>query len=219
MAVFAAVLPARESAGALLPLLLVADVVAVRAYRRDADWPVLLCLFPSVAVGILVGALFISQVSDTGMRRTIGAVLLLLVGVHLSQRATQRRRPPADRATTTQGLPLRAIFFGVMTGFTTMVANAAGAVMALYLLSVGLGMATFLGTTAWFFLIVNAFKVPLTVTLGLISAESLVLDAWLVPAVLVGAWIGRSTIDRLAPERFEQLILFFVVISSLNLLR
>ena len=216
VAIFAAVLPARESTGALLPLLLVGDVVAVASYRQHAEWTHLLRLFPSVAVGIVLGAVFIANVDDTVMRRTIGALLIVLVAVHL----WQRRNPKLASADGGDGRRrARALGFGVLAGFTTMVANAAGAVMAVYLLSAGLGMATFLGTTAWFFLIVNAFKIPFTVGLGLISFESLTLDAWLAPAVLLGAAVGRATIRRLAPARFEQLVLVFVVLSSLNLLR
>jgi uncharacterized membrane protein YfcA len=231
VATFAAILPARESTGALLPLLLVGDVIAVSIYRRHAEWPVLLRLFPSVAVGIVAGAIFIANVSDDTMRRTIGVVLLVLVAAHIWQRRSQRNPTRSGLAAGAAGQSLdavdassrwldpRALAFGVLAGFTTMVANAAGAVMALYLLTAGLTMVTFLGTTAWFFLIVNAFKVPFTAGLGLISGQSLLLDAALVPAVIVGAWLGRVVIRRLSPQRFEQIILIFVVIAGLNLLR
>lgn len=220
VALFAAVLPARESTGALLPLLLVGDVVAVKVYRQHADWPALLRLFPSVAVGVVLGAMFVARVGDVGMRRTIGAVLLVLVAVHVVQRA-RRRSTGAEtvRADQRRRRHAPAIVFGVLAGFTTMVANSGGAVMSIYLLSAGLGMLGFLGTTAWFFLVVNLFKVPFSVGLDLITAESLLLNAWLVPAVLVGAWIGRAVIDRIAQERFEVLVLVFVVLSSLNLVR
>lgn len=220
VALFAVVLPAKESTGALLPLLLVGDVVAVSLYRQHADWPALLRLFPSVAVGVVVGAVFISRISDTGMRRTIGAVLLALVAVHLWQRRRQRARDPDElRAEQHRRRHALALGFGVLAGFTTMVANSGGPVMAIYLLSAGMGMLGFLGTSAWFFLAVNVFKLPFSVGLDLISVESLVLDLWLVPAVLAGAAAGRVVVRRIDQRRFETLVLVFVVLSSLNLVR
>ncbi|CAN5481724.1 sulfite exporter TauE/SafE family protein [soil metagenome] len=220
VAIFATVLPARESTGALLPLLMVGDVMAVRVYRQHADWPTLWRLFPSVAVGVVLGSVFIAQVGDTGMRRTIGAVLLALVAMHFWQRRRQALMDPEvlvaqrhrRRHATAGG-------FGVLAGFTTMVANAGGPVMSIYLLSAGMGMMAFLGTSAWFFAAVNLFKVPFSAGLSLITVQSLVLDAWLVPAVLLGAWAGRAAILRINPARFETLVWFFVILSSLNLIR
>ena len=220
VALFAAVLPARESTGALLPLLLVGDVVAVSIYRQHADWPALLRLFPSVAVGVVVGVAFVATVDDTGMRRMIGGVLLVLVVVHLWQRWRRHGADPdALRARQHRRRNATAVVFGVLAGFTTMVANSGGPVMSIYLLSAGMGMLGFLGTSAWFFFAVNLFKVPFSLGLDLITVESLVLDAWLVPAVLVGAVLGRAVVHRIDQSRFDALVLVFVVLSSLHLVR
>lgn len=211
VAVFAAVLPARESTGALLPLLLVGDVVAVGAYRRHADWPRLLRLLPSVAAGVVAGTVFMASVDDVVMRRTIGAVLLTLVVVHVGSRGLRRRLERGGHGP--------AAAFGLLAGFTTMVANAGGAVMSLYLLSARLSMLVFLGTASWFFFVVNVVKVPFSVGLGLVTADSLVLDLLLAPAVLAGAALGRRVVGRLDQAQFERLVLAFTVVSSLNLLR
>ncbi|WP_165987706.1 sulfite exporter TauE/SafE family protein [Streptomyces sp. YIM 98790] len=232
VAVFAAVLPARESTGALLPLLLVGDVFAVRAYRRHADWPVLLRLFPSVAAGVLTGTVFVALVDDTVMRRTIGAVLLAVVAVHVWQNrraaraAARTAAGPAPDAGAAPAGPapagrhhLRTLVFGLLAGFTTMVANAGGSVMALYLLSAGFAMLGFLGTGAWFFFLVNLFKVPFSAGLGLIDGQSLLLDAALVPAVVAGALIGRAVIRHIDQRVFARLVLGFTALSALNLLR
>ena len=215
VAVFAAVLPARESTGVLLPLLMVGDVVAVASYRAHADWRILVRLFPSVGVGIVAGTVFVALVDDDVMRRTIGAVLLVLVAVHVW---TRRRPAPLTPPTRLRRHVLAAVF-GLLAGFTTMVANAGGSVMSLYLLTTGLTMLGFLGTGAMFFFLVNAAKVPFSVALGLITWSSLRLDALLAPAVLLGAWLGRRTIHRIDETLFERLVLAFTVVSALNLLR
>jgi uncharacterized membrane protein YfcA len=91
--------------------------------------------------------------------------------------------------------------------------------MSLYLLSAGLSMLGFLGTTAWFFFLVNLFKVPFSIGLGLISTSSLVGDAALVPFVLAGTYVGRRVVGRLDQKRFESLVLVFTVLSTVPLLR
>lgn len=224
VAIFAAVLPARESTGALLPLLLVGDVFAVRAYRRHADWAALRRLFPSVAVGVLIGVVFTALADDTAMRRTIGGLLLAITAVHLVRRrggGNGGQGGSGSNGGNGRSSPHRAAapVFGWLAGFTTMVANAGGAVMSLYLLSSGFAKLGFLGTGAWFFLLVNLFKLPFSAALGLITPESLALDAALAGAVVVGALVGRRVVHRLDGAAFERLVLLFTVVSALNLLR
>ncbi|MBC8160930.1 MAG: sulfite exporter TauE/SafE family protein, partial [Roseiflexaceae bacterium] len=91
VAIFASVLPARESVGILLFVLIAADIVAAALYRREADWPQLLRLFPWAAAGVVIGTFILGRVDDTTIRRMIGATLLLLVALVLLRRRGQRR--------------------------------------------------------------------------------------------------------------------------------
>ena len=104
------------------------------------------------------------------------------------------------------------------TGFTSMVANAAGPLMALYLLFVGLDVRRFVGTTAWFFFIVNLAKVPFSAGLGLVTAESLRLDLTLAPMILVGAAAGTALIRRVSQGAFEWAVLGAAGLSAVLLL-
>lgn len=99
-----------------------------------------------------------------------------------------------------------------------MVANAGGPVMSLYLLSAGFRKLGFLGTSAWFFLIVNTSKVPFSVGLGLIDARSLLLDAAMLLFVVPGAYIGRKCVDRINQKLFERLVIGATVLGGLQLL-
>ncbi|MEV7680694.1 sulfite exporter TauE/SafE family protein [Streptomyces sp. NPDC088341] len=243
LAVFAAVLPARGSTGVLLPLLIVGDVLAVLTYRRHAHWPTLWRLFPAVAAGVVVGTVFLLRADDAAVRTSIGAILLLMAGVTVwrrrgaadgtkepggageaggAGRAGDTGRdtdPPAvpDRRGSSAGR-LKARSYGVLGGFTTMVANAGGPVMSMYLLSAGFRKLGFLGTSAWFFLIVNTTKVPFSVGLGLIDAHSLLLDAALVLFVFPGAYIGKVCVNRIDQRVFERLVIGATVLGGLQLL-
>jgi uncharacterized protein len=106
----------------------------------------------------------------------------------------------------------------VLAGITTMVANAAGAVTSLYFLLSGLPMLGFLGTGAWFYLVVNVFKVPFSVGLGLLDGESVLLTLALVPAVGAGALVGVAVIRRIDQRRFEQVTLGLVAVAAVLLL-
>ncbi|WNE95709.1 sulfite exporter TauE/SafE family protein [Streptomyces luomodiensis] len=222
LAIFAAVLPARESTGVLLPLLIVGDVLAVSTYRRHAHWGTLWRLFPAVAAGVVVGTVFLLWAGDAAVRTSIGAILLLMAGVTLWRRRTAARAEtpavPAVPDTDGAGARLKAGSYGVLGGFTTMVANAGGPVMSLYLLSAGFRKLGFLGTSAWFFLIVNVAKVPFSVGLGLIDARSLLLDALLALFVLPGAFIGKACVDRINQKLFERLVIAATVLGGLQLL-
>jgi uncharacterized membrane protein YfcA len=204
---FAAVLPAKDSTGALLPLLLCGDLLAVALYRRHGSWTMLLRLVPGVLPGLALGALFLSRLDDSAVRIAIGLILLGMALLQLVQRRHAKRtrqNGAAGPAPSGTPHPALSLVVGVVAGFTTMAANAGGPVMTLYLILAGLPMLQMLGTGAWFFLAVNAAKVPFSAGLDLISAESLLVDLLLVPALVGGAVLGTAVIRRLEQHTFEQ---------------
>jgi uncharacterized protein len=90
-------------------------------------------------------------------------------------------------------------------------------VMVLYLLAVGLPKLAFIGTGAWFFMLVNAFKVPFSVRLGLITWDSLLMDAWLLLPMLPGALLGPRIVAHLNQRLFETVVLLLTVAAALRL--
>ena len=109
-------------------------------------------------------------------------------------------------------------FYGVMGGFTTMVANAAGPVMSMYFLAARLPVHVFLGTAAWFFAAVNVAKVPFSIGLGLITPQGLLIDLILVPAVVLGALVGRQIASAISQRVFEYLVIALTIIGAVYLL-
>lgn len=207
---FASALPAKQSTGTILLLLIVGDALALLAYRRHADVRALLRLIPTVIAGILVGTLFLAFASDQWVRRTIGVILLVVIALTLWWRS----RADAD---ATPGA-VAAGLYGVLGGFTTMVANAAGPVMSMYFLAARLPVQVFLGTAAWFFAAVNVAKVPFSIGLGLITPEGLLIDLILVPAVVIGALVGRRIAAVISQRLFEQIVIVLTVVGAVYLL-
>ncbi|MFT4234884.1 MAG: sulfite exporter TauE/SafE family protein [Microbacterium sp.] len=210
VALFAAVLPAKVSTGALLVLLIVGDAMALLSYRRHADLRIILRLAPAVLVGLVAGWAFLEFASDGWVRRVIALILLLVVGVTLWRRSRSAESTPGGRVARWS--------YGSLGGFTTMVANAAGPVMSMYFLASRLEVKRFLGTSAWFFAIVNVAKLPFSVSLGIITPASLLVDLILAPVVVVAGLVGRRLATRMSQRVFERLVIILTIVGALYLL-
>jgi len=213
IALFAAILPARTSTGAMLLLLIVGDVFALLTYRRHAHWPTLLRLAPAVLVGLALGAGFLLVADNTVVKRVIGVILLVMVVITL-----WRRRVASTGTGDTRHNRFVTVGYGTMGGFTTMVANAGGPVMSMYFLAMRTPVMVFLGTSAWFFAIVNWTKLPVMIGLGLIDVPVLLLDLTLVPLVVAGAFAGRWLAKRLDQRLFDRIVTILTVVGALYLL-
>ena len=216
VAIFASLMPARESTAALLLILIVGDLVAVWHYRHDCDWGLLRRLIPAVLPGLGLGALFLAVVDDTLLRRSIGAMLLALAGIQLWLRTRGDETGAAVRSRA-HSRPA-SLVAGLAAGFTTMTANAAGGVMTLYFTAQGVRKMRFLGTGACLFLGVNLCKLPLSAALGLFTADALRRTVLLAPLVLLGAWAGLHAARRLSQTRFDVTVLAATALSAVALL-
>ncbi len=212
VALMAEAFPARESTGVLLPLLIFGDLCAVHSFRQHTLWAQIVRMLPPTVLGIFAGFYLMQVVPDASFRPVLGGMLL---GTTLVQAARTLR--PQLGAT----LPHSHAFawaMGFWAGVATMVANAAGPIMAVYFLSLSLPKENLVGTSAWFFLIINILKLPFSAALGLLHAPSLLLDLTLCPLVLVGNWTGKRVL-RVIPQRaFETLLLLSAVAAAVKML-
>ena len=215
IALFAAVLPARTSTAATLLLLMVGDLFALTVYRRHAHWPTLLRLAPAVIAGLLVGFAFLAFAGDGVVRRAIGGILLLMIAVTLWRRWRQSRAD--ELAPPSSGIVLAGAY-GTLGGFTTMVANAGGPVMSMYFLATRTPVQVFLGTSAWFFAIINVIKVPFLAGLGLFDTPVLLMDAVLAPLVVVGALLGLRVARRMNQRVFDRIVIALTILGAVYLL-
>lgn len=224
ISLFALIIPPQESSGIVLPLLICADVVAAQAYRRHVIWSHLWRLFPWAAVGIVLGFEVLLGLNNNSTQRSqanqqvgqmMGAIFLTVVVFQLWRNRQGAKGNEEDSVPHTVWF---AVIIGLTAGFTTMVSNAAGPIMILYLLSMRLPKMEFMGTGAWYFLILNCFKVPFSHYLGLINTSSLPLDLALMPLVVAGALCGRTLIQHIDQKLFQNMALGFTIIAGIKLI-
>lgn len=211
VSIFANLLPVREASGFLLPLLIVGDLIAVRAYRRNTDWSHLRRLFGWTGLGVVLGSLVMGMIDDGQASRLVG-------GLVLGFACWQIWKKYSAAGPTTQPGGWFTPVIGVAAGFTTLLANAAGPLMAVYLVAMGLPKLAYVGTAAVFFLLLNLFKVPFMIGLGLIDQNSLFGNVLLAPMVLVGAWAGKQLLPMIPQRWFEISALGLSVLAGLRLL-
>ncbi|MGC1479148.1 MAG: sulfite exporter TauE/SafE family protein [Chthoniobacterales bacterium] len=208
----ALVMPARESTGALLTLLIVGDFFAIVAYRRHAVWPVIWRLLPPAVLGIIAGVWLMPRLGEGNYGAVIGWTTLVLLGVLVIQRRS------AKLSAVVASQRWAGWLAGAAGGIATMLANAAGPVMTIYLLACRLPKMAFVGTAAWFFCIVNLTKVPFSIGLGLITWQSLLLTVLLSPVVVAGGLGGRWVLGRIDQRLFEILLLGFAALAAVRLI-
>jgi uncharacterized protein len=198
---------AKLSAGWLLPILCVADLFAIYYWRKHAAANRLFSLAPGVLLGVAGGAIALSQ-PERILRPLVGGIVLAMLIIYLVRRWRANSIPSAH--------PLP---YGIVAGFATTVANAAGPVMNLYLLSKRLPKEDFVATGAWFFFFINILKVPVYAYHGLFSKTSLLFGVCLFPSVLAGALAGRWLIDRIPTRVFEIAVIVLTAASTALLFR
>lgn len=206
----ASIMPARESTGTLLPMLICGDFLALLTYREHAQWHHVGRVLPAAFIGIILGYLAMPLVSDRWFGPLIGGVVLTMVIVQILRK--RLRLAPAA------GSRIVGWSTGIFSGITTMMANAAGPIMSIYLLAMGLPKLAFVGTSASFFLLINVLKVPFSAHLGLINSTSLKLNLVLLPVIGLGVLSGRLLIQRIPQRAFELLVLVFAAFAAVRLL-
>ncbi len=203
---------AKQSTGVLLPILMMADIFGVAYYRRHANWNHLIKVLPWAIVGLLV-ALWIGKiVNDEQFKNLIAILVFLSIGLMLWQ----------DKRKGTNFFPDKwwfAASMGILGGFATMIGNVAGPVFAIYLLAMHLPKNSFIGTGAWFFMIINLSKFPLQLFVWKnISIDSLTIDLVTLPAIALGAFVGFKMVKIIPEKTYRGFVIVITAISAFLLL-
>lgn len=220
--IMAAIFGGRLSVGATLPMLIFADCFAVAFYHAHAQWDQIKKLLPWVVLGILVGTVTLKVLGDMHTKKdilnpVIGWIVLVMLMLSLLRGRLGDRLMPTSR----EGV----VATGAVAGFTTMVSNAAGPVMQIYLASTGMAKNQLMGTSAWYFFILNVAKMPLLLLLTwdnprepLLTGDTLLFNLATVPLILIGALSGKKLLPVIPQKVFTNTILVLSAAAAVRLI-
>ena len=207
----------RLSIGILLPMLIISDCFAVAWYRRHAQWDKLIGLFPWIIAGMIVGTVTLEATGGTkkdALGLMISILVLIMLAIHLLQGKLGDKLTPKSRA----GIA----FTGSSAGFATTVSNAAGPIMTIYLAAQKMPKKEFMGTIAWYFFIINLSKLPIYLWMThqhpdepIMTLSSLSFNLAMLPAILVGVFVGKWILPRISQRAFIDIVLILAAVSSL----
>ncbi|AKA68218.1 sulfite exporter TauE/SafE family protein [Clostridium scatologenes] len=210
--IVAGIFGGKGSTGVVLPMLILGDVFALYYYNRHAEWNNIRKLLPWTLVGLALGIIVGNYVDDKQFKAFIAiSVLICLFILIYTERKGENFHVP-------QNAFLYALT-GILCGFTSMIGNAAGPIFSVYLLFMGFKKNDFMGTTAWFFFIINITKVPLQIIFwNNIPIKTVFLAGIMIPAIALGAVLGVLLIKKLNEKLFHRVILLVTAIAAIKLL-
>jgi uncharacterized protein len=207
----AAIFGGQRSSGILLPVLCLADVMGVWYYHRHTSWHHLKKLFPWAVLGTVLGTFVGGMINDEIFKMTMAVIILTSVIIMLWLERGHKNDIP--------DFAWFAALTGVLGGFISMVGNLAGGVMAVYFLSMRLPKNEFIGTTAWFFMVMNWFKIPFHVwAWGTINTDTLLLDLTTLPFIALGAYVGVAIVKNLQERAYRWFIITMTLAAAVLML-
>ena len=210
--IMAIIFGGKVSSGIVLPMLLFADLFAVRHYKGHTEWKTLWQLLPMALLGIIMGHYLGMYVSDAIFKLWMAGIVFGSLTLMLFQTKGLVNEKMV-------GHPIFASIIGLLGGFSTMVGNAAGPIMSVYLLGLKLPKLLFLGTGAWFYLTVNIMKLPFHIfSWKTINADSLMLNILGIPFLVFGFFSGTWIVQHLEEKTFRKLVIWMTVLAAARLL-
>jgi uncharacterized membrane protein YfcA len=207
----AVVFGGKESTGIMLPMLLTGDLMAIGSYRKAVVWKNVLRPLPWAVIGILTGALIGNLIDDRAFLYLIGTIVLFcLMLLFYSEWKGKDLIVPTK--------PWFYISVGIVSGFASMIGNAAGPIFSLFLLALDLRKDNYMGTNAWFFLLVNAMKLPFQIFIWHnIGISALIITPVLLPLIALGAVIGFIVLKKINEKVFRGIIFAMTIIAAIRL--
>jgi uncharacterized membrane protein YfcA len=197
-----------KGAAIMLPILMVQDIVTLWAYWKKWDWANLKAMFPGAVVGIFIAYLIAAYISDAMLELVLG-VICVVFGIRNFLMPTDA--PPRQR-TNTGGL-----FWGMLTGISSMIANNGGPPAQIYLTPQRMPREIYVGTMSLLFFAINWTKVPPFIALGQFSRQTLQTSAVLMPVAVLSAWCGVLLVRRTSPKHFYKIIYGLMVLVGIKL--
>jgi uncharacterized membrane protein YfcA len=209
--VLAFVFGEKASTGILLPMLVVADILAVIYYNRHAQWKYIKKLIPWMIIGVLVCVWIGNDISEVIFKKMMAIIIIISVLIMFYTENRKSTSVPSNR------------FFssgtGFLAGFATMIGNLAGPIANIYFLAMRFPKNEFIGTAAWLFFIINVFKLPFHFFIWeTVTKETLILNSVLIPAVFLGFFLGAYVVKLISNVNYRRFILIVTAIGGVIML-
>ncbi|MBZ0306045.1 MAG: sulfite exporter TauE/SafE family protein [Anaerolineae bacterium] len=204
------IMPVSEAIALTIPLLIFADIFALRLYWQKWDmYYVRLLLLPSI-IGIIMGAYVLSSLPEDTLRRLLGIFCLIVVIYKIG----------GSTLTGVRYTPRlwHGYAAGWVCGFGSALANVGGPPFTAYMLLQKIDPTPFIGTSTLFFAIVNFLKLPAYLAADVIDPDSLFRLAWVLPIIPLGVWLGRKLIENMNARTFEWIMLGLLLWASVSLI-
>ena len=209
--IMALVFGSKASTGIVLPLLCMGDILAVIYYNRHAQWHIIKKLIPWMIVGVLVGVWVGNDISEVLFKRLMAIIIIGSVIIMFYTENKKSTKVPTHKLFSTGT--------GFLAGFTTMIGNLAGPISNIYFLAMRFPKNEFIGTAAWLFFIINVFKLPFHIFIWkTVTLESLVLNSVLIPAVIIGFFLGAYIVKLISNVNYRRFILIVTAIGGIIML-
>ncbi|MFH1803657.1 MAG: sulfite exporter TauE/SafE family protein [Pseudomonadota bacterium] len=201
----------QAAAAVMLPILCLMDLANVWAYRKSWDRRCMQILIPAALLGILIGFLSFSYLSEAAVKLVIAVIA---VGFTLDHWFRGKNRGM-------EGIPPRRIkgtIWGTVSGFTSFVAHAGGPPLSVFLLPQRMDKTVFVGTTVMFFIVVNYVKLVPYWWLGQFDGANLATAFVLFPVAIFGTWLGLWAHDKVNEKLFYRVCYILLFVTGLKLL-
>jgi uncharacterized membrane protein YfcA len=193
----------------MLPILMVQDVVSVSAYWRKWDWANLRVLFPGAIAGIALAYFVAAYVSEGVFELALGIISVVFGARNFLTKAPVAAKPAEPKA---------GLFWGAVSGFTSMIANTGAPPFQIYVTPQRLPRDVFIGTMSIFFCVVNWVKVPPFIALGLFTRETLLTSVVLFPLAIAATWAGVLLVRRVSTDHFYKIIYGLMMLIGVKLI-
>jgi uncharacterized membrane protein YfcA len=209
--IMAYIFGSKASTGIVLPMLILADLLAVRYYSRHAQWRYLIKLLPWTFLGIILGTWIGARLNEFAFKKLMAVLIVISVLIMFFWERKKTKEVP--------DFWWLAVIMGIAAGFTTMVGNVAGGIVTIYLLAMRLPKDQFIGTGAWFFLIINLFKFPFHLfAWHTITWQSLTLNLFMIPFIWIGFLLGVFLVGKFNDKRYRQFAMAMTAFAAVVML-
>ena len=196
------------AAGIMLPILIIMDITALYFYWNKWKLDIVKLIIPPSIIGIIIGSITFSYISDDGVRVIIGSIALLFILFTILQSGNFLIKPTKKKG----------IFWSTVAGYTSFLIHAGGPPLNFYLLPQKMHKTIYVATFTLAFAIINAVKLIPYYFLGQLAPSYMKVSLILLPLAPIGIIIGYYLHKKVSEKIFYKFIYFFLAIGGLKLI-